>query len=117
LAKRPPNILLNSKVDQVLGTEFRWLLGRSEVDIPWPDWIVGSLPAALWLYATNTAIILRFPSPQNRKRLAVSLVVFCLATELLQLSGLIPGTFAKMDSILYLAFGLIPILWHEKFCN
>ena len=114
LTKRPSNLLLNVKFDQIFGPEFRWLLGRSEIETSWPDWIVCSLPAALWLYATNTSIILYFPSPQNRIRLSLYLILFCLLTELLQLFGVIPGTFDKIDSIWYIVLGIIPILCHEQ---
>lgn len=114
LTQRPSNVVLNVKFDQFFGPEFRWLLGKSTIDTPWPNWIIGSLPAALWLYATNVIIIIFYPQPHNRNLLVISLVMFCVLTELLQHLSFIPGTFDKMDVFLYIAFGLIPMFCHEK---
>lgn len=114
LTQRPSNVFLNVKFDQIIGPEFRWLLGKSTIDTPWPNWIIGSLPAALWLYATNVIIIIFYPQPHNRNLLVISLVMFCVLTELLQHLSFIPGTFDKMDVFLYIAFGLIPMFCHEK---
>ena len=117
LTQRPSNIFLNVKFDQIIGQEFRWLIGRSTIDTPWPNWIIGSLPAALWLYSTNIIIIIFYPQPQYRNLLVFSLVMFCVLTELLKHLSFIPGTFDKIDVIFYLAFGLTPMFCHEKIRN
>ena len=117
LTKRPSNVLLNVKFDQIFGPEFRWLIGKSTVDTFWPNWIVGSLPAALWLYATNTILILFYPKPRDKNLFAIMLMIFCVLTEFFQYLSFIPGTFDILDAFFYIAFGLIPVVYNEKFCR
>lgn len=117
LTQRPSSVFLNVKFDQIIGPEFRWFIGRSTVDPAWPNWIIDSLPAALWLYATNVIIIKFYPQAHKKNPLVIMLVMFCVLTELFQYLSIIPGTFDKMDVLLYIAFGLTPMACHEKICN
>ena len=112
ITRRPSYIILNSVIDEVFGLELRWLFGRVVTEDHGAGWVIGSLPAGLWLFSTNVIIILFFPYRQ--KMVALILILFCVCTEVFQFVGLIPGCFDWVDVVLYFALGVLPILLHAK---
>ena len=112
ITRRPSYIVLNSIVDEIFGSELRWLFGRVVTDDHGAGWVTGSLPAGLWLFSTNTFVVLFFPYRQ--KLVALILILFCVCTEVFQHLRLIPGCFDWVDLVLYCALGVIPILLHAK---
>jgi hypothetical protein len=93
-----------------------------------PDWIVFSLPNGLWAFAYAlliTAIWSGSKSPLRYFWMA-SIPLLVLGYEILQLAGIIPGTFCIQDVALGIAGSTIGIIvgtkiikpdYHEKTCD
>jgi len=73
-----------------------------------PDWVIYSLPNALWLYAFMIAIKLVWKDQVRMRWLWYSIPIFTgFVVEFLQAWHLIPGTFDPMDlALAAMAIGL-----------
>lgn len=67
-----------------------------------PEWVIFSLPNALWVYSMSAYIALVWKNKINRTLWVYSVYILSLLAELLQLSNIIPGTFSIADILLIL---------------
>jgi len=77
------------------------------------NWIIYSLPGALWLYAflyINSAY-------SSRIRYSLLPLCFALGIEILQLVHLTDGTFDPLDVILYLLVWLVFVISLKFYCT
>jgi hypothetical protein len=76
--------------------------------IPFPEWIVFSLPSGLWAFAYALLITGIWSGSRSRIRYIwmATIPLLVLGFEVLQLAGIIPGTFCMQD----LALGAIGLI-------
>ncbi|RYZ31252.1 MAG: hypothetical protein EOP49_39285, partial [Sphingobacteriales bacterium] len=76
--------------------------------LPLPEWMVYSLPGALWVFAaTLLSRQLYLNLPNYSIPLSVLPALYAVMMEFLQLAHWLPGTFDFTDALLALAFGLL----------
>lgn len=73
-----------------------------------PDWLVFSLPDGLWAfsYAVLISTVWNKQKSLSRAFWIISIPVITIGTELIQLSGRIPGTFCPID-LIFIVTGII----------
>ena len=112
---RPSNLRLNVLIDQLFGFEPSFSLHNCIYCSSFPDFVIYSLPAAIWLNATNSAIVLSSWPKYFMKYAILGTTAFCVTSEFMQELSFIPGSFDIFDLLLYFILGLYPLIKiHEK---
>jgi len=85
---------------------------RSSVNLMLPSWIVYCLPDALWSasYILLTDLVMRNHSVMTKLATASIIPLVGVVSELLQMAGLMPGTFDFGDIVAYAAPYIIYVL-------
>lgn len=95
--------LLMFKVIDALGLGDVTASYRSSVNLVLPAWVVYCLPGALWsaAYILLADVIMRNHTVKERLVAASIIPMIGLLSELLQITGLMPGTFDVIDVVAY----------------
>ena len=109
---RSESLLLFQWIEYIGGINLVLELRSLVTDISLPDWILYSLPDALWLYAFAYSILLIWNKQISRTSLACLAIVFIIGIghELGQFYGIISGTFDPLDLVLSILALLLPLI-------
>jgi hypothetical protein len=83
------------------------------MNIPIPNWITLSVPDALWGYSLTAFMVVTWcNNPSNKNKLFWFSIgpAICILSELGQLTGMIKGTFDRIDLFLIIIFSLAPFI-------
>lgn len=118
---RSESLLLFQWIEYTGGIHLVSELRSFTTNIPLPDWVLYSLPDALWLYAFTYSILLIWGKQINRLSLGCLGIVFILGIghEVGQFYGMIAGTFDPVDlglSMLALLIPLVLLIPKKEYC-
>ena len=95
--------LLMFRVVETMGLGEKLMAWRHDITLALPQWVIYNLPDALWAsaYILTTDAILKSDSTRNRLLAASIIPAIGVTSELLQIFGIIPGTFDFFDILAY----------------
>ncbi len=81
-----------------------------------PFWIKYNFPDGLWVYSLISMFLLLWIDDINKNNFYYAYIISIIACfcEVLQLYGIIPGTYDFIDILFYLIFGFLPFLFLSK---
>ncbi len=77
-------------------------------DFRYPYWLVFCLPNALWIYSLTSYLILMWKDDRGKLFWFALGPAIGIASEVMQINGLFPGTFDSMDLAFTAVFSFIP---------
>ena len=103
LVYRDSSILINQFF---LSLELENIFARKQIQelLPLPQWVIYSLPGAIWVYIT-TILAVKFEKTERKYTIANYPILFSVGLELFQLFHFTDGTFDWVDLILILIAG------------
>ncbi len=109
---RSESLLLFQWIEHLGGIHLVTELRALTTEISLPNWVIYSLPDALWLYAFTYSILLIWEKQMHQISLGWLAIVFILGigNELGQFYGIIPGTFDPIDLGLSILALFIPLM-------
>ena len=113
LLSRPTSIVMFSWLDNI-GLETFTMNIRSMINAKdfMNNWIIYNFPALLWSFSFTCFLGIIWNYNINLENIFILIIPMCLGivTEVFQKTGVINGTFDKIDSMLYIIGGLLGFL-------
>ncbi|WP_291151809.1 hypothetical protein [Flavobacterium sp. UBA7680] len=81
-----------------------------------PEWVLFALPDGLWMFSYMSLILLVWKNNISRESVIWIFIIpfVSLLSEVLQAIKVIPGTFDKIDLVMYLLGTSLPFIFYKK---